>query len=63
MEKTKKVEYITDDAGNKKVVLPVETYEELLEDIQDLVAVAERKGESSISFDDVLKNLRQDGLL
>ena len=63
MEKTKKVEYITDEAGNKKVVLPVETYEELLEDIQDLVAVAERKGEASISFDDVLKNLRQDGLL
>lgn len=64
MGKAKKIEYITDEDGNKKsVVLPVETYEELLEDIQDLAAIAERKGEESVPFDQVLKNLKADGLL
>lgn len=64
MSLPKKIQYITDDAGEKKsVVLPVEDYEELLEDIQDLVTIAERRDEKSLSFDEVLKNLKADGLL
>jgi len=52
----KKIQYITDESGKKQsVILPVETYEEMLEDIQDLVAIAERKDEKTVSFDEVLK--------
>ena len=64
MAEPQKIQYITDDEGNKKsVVLPVETYEELLEDIQDLAAIAERKDEGTISFQDLKESLKLDGLL
>ena len=64
MKKAKKIEYITDAKGKKKsVILPVETYEELLEDIQDLVAVAERRKEKSLPLREVKERLKQDGLL
>ena len=60
----KLIQYITDETGLKQsVVLPVETYEELLEDIQDLVSIAERKNEPSLSFDEVIKNLKKDGFI
>ena len=59
-----KVEYILDENGEKKsVVIPVETYEEMLEDIQDLVTVAERSDEDTSSLSEVVKNLKADGLL
>ncbi|MEZ4754034.1 MAG: hypothetical protein R3A13_06940 [Bdellovibrionota bacterium] len=38
--------------GNKTVVLPVKAYEELLEDINDLVSIAERKRWGTISLDE-----------
>lgn len=64
MKKATAVQYITDARGKKtSVILPVETYEEMLEDIQDLVAVAERRKEKSISFDDMKKRLKKDGRL
>ena len=64
MNLAEKIRYITDENGNKQsVVLPVETYEEILEDIQDLVAVAERKTENTISIEDIKRNLKADGLL
>lgn len=64
MEKAEKIQFITDENGDKKsVVLPVETYEGMLEDIQDLVAIAERKDEESVPFEDVMKKLKSDGLL
>lgn len=59
-----KIEYITDASGNKiSVVIPVQKYEEILEDIQDLVAIAERQSETSISFEQLKKSLKSDGLL
>ena len=64
MKKSKAVQYVTDEQGRKhSVILPVETYEEMLEDIQDLVAVAERRKERSVPLEDVKKRLRRDGLL
>jgi hypothetical protein len=49
-------QFIVDEAGKKtSVILPVEDYEELLEDIHDLTVIAERKNEPSISFDDLKK--------
>lgn len=50
-------QFIVDDAGKKTaVILPVEDYEELLEDIHDLTVIAERKNEPSISFDELKKS-------
>ena len=63
MELEKKYQFITDEDGNKSVVIPVEDYEGILEDIQDLAAIAERKEEGSLSLEDLKKNLKADGLL
>jgi len=64
MEPVKKIQYITDEDGNKtSVVMPVEEYQEILEDIQDLVAIAERKDEESVSLDKIKKTLKADGFL
>jgi hypothetical protein len=64
MKRAAAVQYVTDEKGRKKsVILPVETYEEMLEDIQDLVAVAERRKEKTISFEEMKKRLKKDGLL
>lgn len=64
MAPANKIQYITNEKGEKtSVILPVETYEEMLEDIQDLVSVAERREEASIPLDQVLKSLKADGII
>lgn len=42
--------------------LPLEEYTALLEDLEDLAAVAERRDESTISHQELLDELRKDGL-
>lgn len=57
-------QYIVDEKGQKTaVVIPVEEYEELLEDIHDLAVIAERIDEPTISFDELKKRLKADDLL
>lgn len=64
MRKAAAVQYVTDNKGRKtSVILPVETYEEMLEDIQDLVAVAERRKDKTVSLIEMKKRLKKDGLL
>lgn len=56
------VEYITDEDGAKKaVVLQIEEFEELLEDLHDLAVVAERRDEETVSHDEMLAELEGDG--
>ena len=44
--------YVTNQAGEKTaVILPLEEFQELMEDIEDLAAVAERREESTISHE------------
>ncbi|MGZ8191359.1 MAG: hypothetical protein ACXWTS_09025 [Methylococcaceae bacterium] len=51
-------QYITDANGQKlSVILPIADYLELLEDLEDLATIAERKDEATIPFEDVLKEL------
>ena len=58
------VQYITNPDGEKTaVILPIEEFRELLEDIEDLAAVAERRDEPTISHDELLAQLKQDGLV
>ncbi len=57
-------QFITDEKGQRTaVVLPVADYEELLEDIADLAAVAERREEERVSLADVKQRLIADGRL
>ena len=51
-------QYITDANGQKlSVILPMADYLELLEDLEDLATIAERKDEATIPLEDVLKEL------
>jgi len=57
-------QYIVDEKGQKTaVVLPVEEYEELLEDLHDLAIIAERRDEPTVSFEELKKRLKEDGFL
>jgi PHD/YefM family antitoxin component YafN of YafNO toxin-antitoxin module len=56
--------FLTDESGKRvAVVLPVEEYEELMEDVSDLAAVAERRNEERVTLDEVKQRLIADGLL
>jgi hypothetical protein len=58
------VKYITDYHGERTaVVLPISDYEKLLEDLEDLAVVAERRGESTIPHEQFVSELKRDGLL
>lgn len=57
-------QYITDIEGQKiSVILPMEEYIELMEDVKDLAAVAELRDEPTIPWEQVKKELMDNGLL
>ncbi|MFZ5564528.1 MAG: hypothetical protein ACOZBW_10785 [Thermodesulfobacteriota bacterium] len=57
-------QYITNENGEKKsVILSIDDFENLVEDIQDLAAVAERKNEPTVSHEQLLAELRSNGLI
>ena len=57
-------EYIIDVNGDKKaVILSIEEYEELIEDLRDLAVLAERREEPIIPHADVVADLRRNGYL
>jgi len=59
-----KPEFITDESGKKKaVIISISEFEELMEDLEDLAAVAARRDEPVISHEDLLQELKQDGLV
>ena len=59
-----KVQYISDDSGERTgVVLPILEFQELLEDIEDLAVLAERRDEPTISHEALLAELKRDGIL
>jgi hypothetical protein len=64
MANTLHPQYITNEAGEKTaVILPIDEFQELLEDIEDLAAVADRRTEPTVSHETLLAALRADGLL
>ena len=57
-------QFITDTKGKKvSVVIPINDYKDLMEDVADLASVAERRNDDRISLEDVKNNLIKDGLL
>lgn len=62
--KIKNARYIIDKNGNKKeVVLPIKEFNELLEDLEDLSMIAERKKDKVVKHSDVIRILRENALL
>jgi hypothetical protein len=57
-------QFLTDAHGQKiAAVIPIDEYEELLEDLNDLAMVAERRNEPRVSVEEVERRLKADGLL
>lgn len=57
-------QYLTDEKGEKvAVVISIGEFRGLLEDIEDLAAVAERRQEPTISHEEFIRELKKDGLL
>ena len=57
-------EYITDAEGRKKsVILSIEEYERLMEDIEDLAVLAERREEPTIPHEELVADLKRNGYL
>ena len=62
--KEMKVQYITNEVGERNsVVMSIEDFEELLETLEDLAVVAERRDEPTISHEELKAQLIKDGLL
>jgi len=56
--------YVIDKAGSRTaVILPITEFEELLEDLDDLAAVAERRDEPTVSHEEFTAELKRDGKL
>ena len=57
-------QYVIDTEGNKTaVILSLQRYEQLMEDLHDLAIVAERREEEPISLEEMKRRLMADGLL
>jgi len=57
-------QYITDENGKKTaVILPIEEFYALLEDLEDLAVLAERRDEPTVPFEEVIARLKKNGLL
>jgi PHD/YefM family antitoxin component YafN of YafNO toxin-antitoxin module len=53
-----KEQFIVDERGDRiAVILPLEEYEQLQEDLHDLAVVAERRTESTITLEELKKRL------
>ena len=58
------VQYLTDEHGERTaVLLPISHYEKLLEDLEDLAVVAERRHEPTIPHEEFVAELKRDGLI
>lgn len=54
-----KIKYITDSKGKKKdVILSIKDYNNLIEDLNDLAVVAERRNEKTITHKSLVKKIR-----
>jgi len=56
--------WITDEEGNRvSVIVPVEEFQELSEDLADLATAAERREEGTVEHEELVRRLQADGLL
>ncbi len=66
MQNVKEIDFqvVTNQAGEKTaVLLPIAAFEEIMEDLDDLAKLAERRDETTISHEKLKEQLKADGLL
>jgi len=64
MSPSRAEQYLIDEEGKKVgVLLSMEQYERLMEDLHDLAVVAERQPEGTIGLDEMKRRLKRDGLV
>jgi PHD/YefM family antitoxin component YafN of YafNO toxin-antitoxin module len=57
-------QYLVDSKGRKtSVLLSLEQYEKLMEDLHDLAIVAERRKVKPIDIEELKRRLKKDGLI
>ena len=57
------VQFLTNKKGRKTAaVLPIEDYEKLLEDLDDLSVIAERRDEQTVPHEEFKKRVKRNGL-
>jgi PHD/YefM family antitoxin component YafN of YafNO toxin-antitoxin module len=52
-------EYVVKNGKRKAVILPIEEYEKMLEDLHDLGVIARRKNEPTIPLAEVKRRLKK----
>ncbi len=58
------LQYLIDEDGEKKaVIVPIGDYIRIMEDMEDLAAMAERREEPSINHKEFIDELKRDGIL
>jgi PHD/YefM family antitoxin component YafN of YafNO toxin-antitoxin module len=58
------LQYLTNDRGERTaVVLSIADYEKLMEDIEDLSVVAERRGEATVPHEEFVAEMKRDGIV
>ena len=56
------LQYLTNAKGERTaVLLTMDQFNELLEDLEDLAAIAERRNETTLAHDEVVTMLQQNG--
>jgi hypothetical protein len=56
-------QFVVDEKGEKvAAVIPIEEYYELMEDLEDLAAIASQRNEEFVPWEDVVKRLFPNGL-
>jgi hypothetical protein len=57
-------QYLTNEKGGKTaVVISIEKFKEIIEDIEDLACVAERRDEPTMTHEELITELKRDGLI
>ncbi len=57
-------QYLFDNEGRRSlVVLSMDEFENLIEDLYDLAVIAERRDENRVAFDAFEKKLKADGII
>ena len=55
---------MVDEKGERKaVIIPIEEYEKLIEDLHDLAVIAERRDEPTVPLDEIIEKLKKNGIL
>ena len=61
--KTTTAEYVMKNGKRTAVILPIDEYEELLQDVDDLAVIAVRKNEPTIPLAEIKRRLKKNGAL